>query len=156
MKLFAQIICGIIFATFGLVTAFGIEAGLVGLLDMLFQTRLMPRGLGWIALPIAAAIGGWKFGAKVPDHWYIVRTATILLRETKVGRVCITAFGLWSLFWTYKCYSYLHDGSFQDERYWSGFDWSLEDVGIYAGGLIAAPILAALAYAVISWIKSGK
>jgi hypothetical protein len=43
---------------FGLTVAF--EVMLLGGLDFLSGDEFLPRGLGWIAMPIAAGIGGWR------------------------------------------------------------------------------------------------
>lgn len=61
----SPIVQGAVFFAIFFVATFAVEAALFVAMEALFNTRLIPRGLGWIVMPFSAGFAGWAFGQQV-------------------------------------------------------------------------------------------
>jgi hypothetical protein len=143
------------FALAGLSIVFLFEAGLFALGEYLFSTESRPVGLGWITLPIAGAIGGWKVGIQLSEP---SGTAMVLIRSilaTQIGRLILVSILIWLLYWTAHCYNHLEYGHFVSDLDY-GYSWSNDDWIVFGVGFLGGPIGICLVYVALRWIKAGK
>jgi hypothetical protein len=63
---------GIIGAAIGFSCVIFVEFLLVMLLSEIFHSRVTPRGLGWIVIPVIAGVAGWKIGTSIDIKEYFL------------------------------------------------------------------------------------
>ncbi len=64
---------GMIFFAIAFLAVLAIEAILLAALSAMFNSRLMPRGIGWIVLPILGGVAGWQFGRQAGIESFVNR-----------------------------------------------------------------------------------
>jgi hypothetical protein len=112
---------GIVFFISFFLTAIVLEAGLLGAMGVLFNTRLAPRGLGWIAFPIAAGATGWAFGREIGLERVLAKVqAKLFSIANKRIRGLIAGSLLWFVF---VIAVFLVFDPFQRYR-WQGEEWT--------------------------------
>lgn len=114
---------GILFAVLAGLAAVVCEVAVFLLLSAIFASpgsHFMPRGPGWIAIPVFAGIAGWRFGRVFEPSW--IPTAARLINDdlSRERRLWIGYSGLWIVCWSIYCFLF---NPFNMYR-WSGDDWT--------------------------------
>jgi hypothetical protein len=98
-----------------------IEIGVVWILGELFNVRIIPKGLGWVIIPVLTGIAGAKLATEIPYSSLLQLIGTRrLLRYVFVGFL-----SWWA---TVATYAYLMQpfGYYMDSRDWTVlFKWLL-------------------------------
>jgi hypothetical protein len=146
--IFARILGAIVGALAAASLVFALEVALLMAISELFDTRLTPRGIGWLALPIIAGVTGWKIGWNVD---VLAGEAVILkawLLQTRKGRAALTLSVAWIALWTAYCW-------FNDD-FGNYYGWREEDWLAYFGGLFGLPAMLAILFGAYNWVMKGK
>jgi hypothetical protein len=161
------------------VGAFAVEALLFVAVEKLFNTHLIPRGFGWVFIPISAGLAGWAFGQEVGVEGAL-KGAKINLPavfQTKQFRAWAAGSTLWGImiiavFLIFDPFNRYHGADWRDEQ-WEKFlltlfgppivgligiylfDWALSNSDIQETTLPAKPAPqykpSATAYQYILW-----
>jgi len=121
----------------------GLEALVVVLLEGLFGGHVVPRGLGWIALPILAMVAGFRFGPIIADVVAAKTADTIKITEIRYvmagSAFWVIAVGLYVLMFS-------PFGYYMRERdYWT------------VAKVISFPvILAIVGLAIVGWLRKNE
>ena len=87
---------GIVGFAVGFAIVLGLEIALVAVLSELFHARLLPRGLGWLLLPIGGGVLGWRFGYRVGIAGISVAVGDGLNRSSQNFRIWLVGAALWA------------------------------------------------------------
>ncbi len=95
----SPVVQGAIFFAIFFVAAVAFEATIFVAIEAIFNTRLVPRGLGWIVIPFSAGLAGWAFGQQVGVEGILrvthVKTQTLL--QVTQFRIWIAGSALWTV-----------------------------------------------------------
>jgi hypothetical protein len=136
--LFAAIACGVVF----LVEIFVLWAA-----SAFSGRQYMPRGIGWAALPIMAAIGGWRIG------WEFSFAAFFSsIRDWRDGlSFAYKAWAGYSGLWMVSCSSFF----FVFDPF-GRYRWGDAEYSKFLFILIAPIVIAFLAIKIFQWAKRGR
>jgi hypothetical protein len=91
---------GVVFFAIFFVAVVALEATLLVAMETVFNTRLLPRGLGWIVMPFTAGLAGWAFGQQVGFEGLFRATSakTGDLLQVAQFRAWVAGSVLWAIF----------------------------------------------------------
>jgi hypothetical protein len=88
---------GIMGAACGFLGVFAVEVLFLMVLSGIFDSRLMPRGLGWIVLPVFGGIAGWRFGKNIGVERVVLAVVDRTENGSRYTRIWIASVTLWLL-----------------------------------------------------------
>jgi hypothetical protein len=136
-----SILLGLVGVIAGFVLALAAEMTLLLLLSELFHVRLMPRGVGWIVVPIFGAIAGWRFGRNFNFGNAAYLTSRRLSATPRLTRLWVAG----SVFWIMSALTFF--AVFNPYgSYWSSDEWHQ-----FWMVLIAPPVLGLVGGALFRW-----
>jgi hypothetical protein len=132
---------GAIGAVIGFVGAIALEFVVLLLLSEIFHGRMTPRGLGWIVIPILAAIGGWRFGKEIGAEAIAAVISSQLEGQNRYTRLWLAGSILWLVCALTFYIVFNPYGS-----YWSSDEWKQ-----FWLVLSAPPVIAFIGLLLIRW-----
>jgi hypothetical protein len=142
---------GLTFFAILFIGAFAVEAFLFVAVEKLFNTHLLPRGLGWIFIPISAGLAGWAFGQEIGFEGALKRARINLPNfSSKQFRTWAAGSALWGIviiavFWIFDPFNRYH-----------GADWHNEQWEKFLLTLFGPPIVGLIGIYLFDWALSNS
>ena len=133
-------------AVAGFILAVGFEFLVIFVMDKISGRDIMPRGIGWITVPVIFSIGGWRIGLDGAFE-------TMIKHRFSRTRLVTKNYKIWfalSVVWMIAALGYLFIFSpFGDY-------WQIQDYKQFFAILLGPPILGFFAIVLLTWATMGE